>query len=97
MKCCIHMQLSLPSILCVTYAFYAKMKRKTSKTSKTSEDKLMFSMMSRRIDRDFERYSKGGEKRSEVGKKGGAPKGNANAARNPKQAKTKVYPMSRTN
>ena len=39
MKCCIHMQLSLPSILCVTYAFYAKMKRKTSKTSKTSEDK----------------------------------------------------------
>ena len=30
------MQLSLPSILCVTYAFYAKMKRKTSKTS---EDK----------------------------------------------------------
>ena len=35
----IDMQLSLPSILCVTYAFYAKMKRKTSKTSKTSEDK----------------------------------------------------------
>lgn len=65
-----------------------------------SDDKaimLMFSMMSRRIDRDFERYSKVCEKRSEVGKKGGAPKGNANAARNPKQAKTKVYPMSRTN
>ena len=56
-----------------------------------SDDKaimLMFSMMSRRIDRDFERYSKVCEKRSEVGKKGGAPKGNANAARNPKQAKT---------
>ena len=53
-----------------------------------SDDKaimLMFSMMSRRIDRDFERYSKVCEKRSEVGKKGGAPKGNANAARNPKQ------------
>ncbi len=56
-----------------------------------SDDKaimLMFSMMSRRIDRDFERYSKVCEKRSEVGKKGGAPKGNANAARNLKQAKT---------
>lgn len=55
-----------------------------------SDDKaimLMFSMMSRRIDRDFERYSKVCEKRSEVGKKGGAPKGNANAARNPKQVK----------
>ena len=55
-----------------------------------SDDKaimLMFSMMSRRIDRDFERYSKVCEKRSEVGKKGGAPKGNANAARNPKTSK----------
>ena len=60
-----------------------------------SDDKaimLMFSMMSRRIDRDFERYSKVCEKRSEVGKKGGAPKGNANAARNPKQANNQNNP-----
>ena len=50
--------------------------------------RLVFNMLRRRIDRDFERYAQTCEKRRLAGKKGGAPKGNTNAAKQPRASKT---------
>ena len=47
---------------------------------------LAFIILKGEIDRNFERYAEICEKRSEAGKKGGAPKGNTNAEK-PKQPK----------
>ena len=60
----------------------------SGETPDFSDDKalmLVFSVMSRKIDRDFEKYAQICEKRKEAGRKGGAPKGNANASKQPKQ------------
>lgn len=48
---------------------------------------MAFSFMKERIDRDSEKWAVTCQKRSEAGKKGGAPKGNKNAANKQKQAK----------
>ena len=48
---------------------------------------MAFSFMKERIDRDSEKWAATCQKRSEAGKKGGAPKGNKNAANKQKQAK----------
>lgn len=48
---------------------------------------MAFSFMKERIDRDSEKWAATCQKRSEAGKKGGAPKGNKNAANKRKQAK----------
>lgn len=47
---------------------------------------MAFSFMKERIDRDSEKWAVTCQKRSEAGKKGGAPKGNKNAANKQKQA-----------
>ena len=52
---------------------------------------MLFSVMKKQIDRDFAKYEKICGKRSESGKKGGAPKGNTNAAKQPKTSKTSQY------
>lgn len=49
---------------------------------------LMFSSMKKQIDRDFKKYTDLCEKRSQAGKKGGAPLGNSNAAKTSKTSKT---------
>ena len=48
---------------------------------------MAFSFMKDRIDRDCEKWEKTCKKRSEAGKRGGAPKGNQNASNKQKQAK----------
>jgi hypothetical protein len=47
---------------------------------------LAFRFLSAQMQRDFEKYESVCEKRKESGKKGGAPKGNQNAKKQPKQA-----------
>lgn len=49
---------------------------------------LMFSFFKKQIDRDFKKYTDLCKKRSQAGKKGGAPLGNANAAKTNKTSKT---------
>lgn len=49
---------------------------------------MAFSFMKERIDRDSEKWAVTCQKRSEAGKKGGAPKGNKNAANKQKTSKT---------
>ncbi len=49
---------------------------------------LAFNFIKTTLDKDVERYSEICRKRSEAGKKGGAPTGNSNAAKQAKQAKT---------
>ncbi len=49
---------------------------------------ILFSMMKKQIDRDFEKYEEIREKKSAAGKRGGAPTGNANAKKTNKSSKT---------
>lgn len=49
--------------------------------------KMAFSVMQGQLDRNAARYREICEKRAEFGRRGGAPKGNQNARKNPKQAK----------
>ena len=56
-----------------------------------SDDKaicVMFSMMKKQVDRDFGKYQELCDRRSEAGKKGGAPKGNQNARKSSNSSKT---------
>lgn len=50
--------------------------------------KLMFSVFKSQIDENSAKWEECKKKRSEAGKKGGAPKGNKNASKQAKQAKT---------
>ena len=47
--------------------------------------KLMFSVFKAQINREAEKWKETCRKRSEAGKRGGAPKGNKNASKQPKQ------------
>ena len=49
---------------------------------------LAFIIFREEIDLNFERYAEICEKRSEAGRKGGAPKGNTNASKQPNASKT---------
>ena len=58
------------------------------------EVKLLFRTLKKQVDRDFAKYDEICRKRSEAGKKGGAPIGNTNASKSPIQAnaiKTSQY------
>ncbi|MBR2085876.1 MAG: hypothetical protein IJ906_01850 [Oscillospiraceae bacterium] len=50
--------------------------------------KMLFSVMRGQMSRDAEKYEDMCQKRSESGKKGGAPKGNSNASKTSKTSKT---------
>ena len=51
--------------------------------------RMLFSVMKKQIDRDFKKYTELCEKRSEAGKRGGAPRGNTNALKTSKTSEDK--------
>ena len=69
----------------------------SGETIQTADRLLLFafSVFKGQLDRDAEKYKETCRKRSESGKKGGAPKGNTNAAKN-KQNKQKQTKTSKT-